>query len=90
MVKNRYIAPEQVPVKYGGLSNEIGGDSVTEAIVKPAAKYTIELPASEVYIRSKSLIRKSSKCKMLLSYVDCVDCGRLARSHGSLGFWVQM
>ncbi|XP_009127905.1 patellin-1 [Brassica rapa] len=43
----KYIAPEQVPVKYGGLSNEIGGDSVTEAIVKPAAKYTIELPASE-------------------------------------------
>ncbi|KAJ0232021.1 Patellin-1 [Hirschfeldia incana] len=42
----KYIAPEQVPVKYGGLSDDIGG-TVTEAIVKPAAKYTIELPASE-------------------------------------------
>ncbi|KAJ0241061.1 Patellin-1 [Hirschfeldia incana] len=44
----KYISPEQVPVKYGGLSNGIvTGDTVTEAIVKPAAKYTIELPASE-------------------------------------------
>ncbi|KAL0877894.1 hypothetical protein Bca101_027600 [Brassica carinata] len=46
----KYIAPEQVPVKYGGLSNDIpltGEDTVTEAIVKPAAKYTIEMPASE-------------------------------------------
>ncbi|KAJ4909463.1 Patellin-1 [Raphanus sativus] len=42
----KYIAPEQVPVKYGGLSDDIGG-TVTDAIVKPAAKYTIELPASE-------------------------------------------
>ncbi|CAH8334530.1 unnamed protein product [Eruca vesicaria subsp. sativa] len=42
----KYIAPEQVPVKYGGLSNDIG-DTITEAIVKPAAKHTIELPASE-------------------------------------------
>ncbi|CAF2196637.1 hypothetical protein YC2023_092664 [Brassica napus] len=46
----KYISPEQVPVKYGGLSKDIpstNGDTVTEAIVKPAAKYTIELPASE-------------------------------------------
>ncbi|KAJ4874916.1 Patellin-1 [Raphanus sativus] len=46
----KYISPEQVPVKYGGLSNDLSlttGDTVTEAIVKPAAKYTIELPASE-------------------------------------------
>ncbi|KAL0801624.1 hypothetical protein Bca101_056800 [Brassica carinata] len=46
----KYISPEQVPVKYGGLSNDISlttGDTVIEAIVKPAAKYTIELPASE-------------------------------------------
>ncbi|CAA7052425.1 unnamed protein product [Microthlaspi erraticum] len=46
----KYIAPEQVPVKYGGLSKDIAlttVDTVTEAIVKPAAKYTIELPASE-------------------------------------------
>ncbi|KAF8111230.1 hypothetical protein N665_0076s0217 [Sinapis alba] len=44
----KYISPEQVPVKYGGLSKDITtGDTVTEAIAKPAAKYTIELPASE-------------------------------------------
>ncbi|KAF8099543.1 hypothetical protein N665_0242s0027 [Sinapis alba] len=46
----KYIAPEQVPVKYGGLSNDIAltaEDTVTEAFAKPAAKYTIELPASE-------------------------------------------
>ncbi|EOA34977.1 hypothetical protein CARUB_v10020065mg [Capsella rubella] len=46
----KYIAPEQVPVKYGGLSKEVPAatvETVTEAIVKPAANYTIELPASE-------------------------------------------
>ncbi|CAN8235412.1 unnamed protein product [Cochlearia groenlandica] len=46
----KYIAPEQVPVKYGGLSKDVTlttVDTVTEAIVKPAATYTIELPASE-------------------------------------------
>lgn len=49
---NRYIAPEQVPVKYGGLSKDtpLTQETITEAIVKPAANYTIELPASEVYI----------------------------------------
>ncbi|KAG2322438.1 hypothetical protein Bca52824_015651 [Brassica carinata] len=48
----KYISPEQVPVKYGGLSKDIPTtteDTVTEAIVKPAAKYTIDLPASDVY-----------------------------------------
>ncbi|XP_010414836.1 PREDICTED: patellin-1-like [Camelina sativa] len=46
----KYIAPEQVPVKYGGLSKEVPAntvETVTEAIVKPAGNYTIELPASE-------------------------------------------
>ncbi|KFK41635.1 hypothetical protein AALP_AA2G153200 [Arabis alpina] len=45
----KYIAPEEVPVKYGGLSKDtpLATDSITEAIVKPAAKHTIELPASE-------------------------------------------
>ncbi|XP_010428078.1 PREDICTED: patellin-1 [Camelina sativa] len=46
----KYIAPEQVPVKYGGLSKEVAAttvETVTEAIVKPAGNYTIELPASE-------------------------------------------
>ncbi|KAL9311484.1 Patellin-1 [Arabidopsis thaliana] len=45
----KYIAPEQVPVKYGGLSKDtpLTEETITEAIVKPAANYTIELPASE-------------------------------------------
>ncbi|CAL9240379.1 unnamed protein product [Arabidopsis halleri] len=45
----KYIAPEQVPVKYGGLSKDtpLTQETITEAIVKPAANYTIELPASE-------------------------------------------
>ncbi|XP_019083303.1 PREDICTED: patellin-1-like isoform X2 [Camelina sativa] len=46
----KYIAPEQVPVKYGGLSKEVPAntvETVTEVIVKPAGNYTIELPASE-------------------------------------------
>lgn len=49
----RYIAPEQVPVQYGGLSKEndtdfTSADSVTEVIVKPASKHTVEIPATEV------------------------------------------
>ncbi|KAJ9559815.1 hypothetical protein OSB04_004975 [Centaurea solstitialis] len=48
----KYIAPELVPVQYGGLSREgeqefTSGDSVTEEIIKPATKHTIEFPAPE-------------------------------------------
>ncbi|CDY66581.1 BnaC05g50350D [Brassica napus] len=46
----KYVAPEVVPVKYGGLSKESPftvEDGVTEAVVKSSAKHTIELPASE-------------------------------------------
>ncbi|KAJ1376286.1 GOLD domain [Sesbania bispinosa] len=46
----RYIAPEQLPVKYGGLSKdgEFGiTDAVTEITVKPAAKHTVEFPVTE-------------------------------------------
>ncbi|XP_058731146.1 patellin-3-like [Vicia villosa] len=45
-----YIAPEQLPVKYGGLSKdgEFGNsDAVTEATIKPASKYTVEFPVTE-------------------------------------------
>ncbi|KAJ1387770.1 GOLD domain [Sesbania bispinosa] len=46
----RYIAPEQLPVKYGGLSKdgefEIS-DAVTEITVKPATKHTVEFPVTE-------------------------------------------
>jgi len=49
----RYIAPEQVPVQYGGLSKENDThfttvDAVTEVTIKPASKHTIEIPATEV------------------------------------------
>ncbi|KAG5035835.1 hypothetical protein JHK87_010745 [Glycine soja] len=46
----RYIAAEQLPVKYGGLSKdgEFGiSDAVTEITVRPAAKHTIEFPVTE-------------------------------------------
>ncbi|KAG5247656.1 hypothetical protein OIU76_029886 [Salix suchowensis] len=46
----RYIAVEQIPVKYGGLSKdgEFGpADAVTEITVKPAAKHTVEFPVTE-------------------------------------------
>ncbi|KAF9684225.1 hypothetical protein SADUNF_Sadunf04G0095800 [Salix dunnii] len=45
----RYIAFEQIPVKYGGLSKdgEFGSaDAVTEITVKPAAKLTVEFPVT--------------------------------------------
>lgn len=88
VVGNRYISPEQVPVKYGGLSKDIPittEDAVTEAIVKPAAKYTIDLPASEVYT-FRIRLQISSYCKLLLITkinVHCVACGRLACFHGN-------
>ena len=47
----RYIAAEQLPVKYGGLSKdgEFGiSDAVTEITVRSAAKHTVEFPVTEV------------------------------------------
>ncbi|KAJ7957120.1 patellin-3-like [Quillaja saponaria] len=46
----RYIAAEQLQVKYGGLSKEgeFGNtDAVTEITVRPASKHTVEFPATE-------------------------------------------
>ncbi|XP_031278772.1 patellin-3-like [Pistacia vera] len=48
----KYIAPEQVPVQYGGLSREgeqefTTADAVTDIIIKAAAKHIIEFPADE-------------------------------------------
>ncbi|KAK1427593.1 hypothetical protein QVD17_16281 [Tagetes erecta] len=48
----KYIAPELVPVQYGGLSREgeqefTSSDSVTEEIIKPATKHTIDFPVTE-------------------------------------------
>ncbi|XP_041008062.1 patellin-3-like [Juglans microcarpa x Juglans regia] len=47
---SRYIAPEQVPIKYGGLSKdgEFGTtDAVNEITIRPAAKHTVEFPVTE-------------------------------------------
>ncbi|KAE9608633.1 hypothetical protein Lal_00020735 [Lupinus albus] len=47
-----YIAPEQLPVKYGGLSKdgEFGiTDAVTEITVRPASKHNVEFPVTENY-----------------------------------------
>lgn len=48
----KYIAPELVPVQYGGLSREgeqefTVTDCIIEEIIKPSCEHTIELPASE-------------------------------------------
>lgn len=49
----RYIAPEQVPVQYGGLSREgeqefTTADPATEETIKPSSKHTVEFPVTEV------------------------------------------
>ncbi|KAG9145908.1 hypothetical protein Leryth_019578 [Lithospermum erythrorhizon] len=49
----KYISPEKVPVRYGGLSKEEGeseftcDDAPTEVIIKPASKHTIEFEVTE-------------------------------------------
>ncbi|XP_010912526.1 patellin-3 [Elaeis guineensis] len=48
----KYIAPEQVPVQYGGLSKEkdpdfTSADAVAEITIKPSAKQVIEIPVTE-------------------------------------------
>ncbi|KAK7341036.1 hypothetical protein VNO80_23960 [Phaseolus coccineus] len=48
----KYIAPELVPLQYGGLSREgeqefTTADPVTEVTIKPATKHAVEFPVSE-------------------------------------------
>jgi hypothetical protein len=48
----KYISPEHVPVRYGGLSKEgdqefTPADAATEGIIKPACKHIVELPITE-------------------------------------------
>ncbi|KAB2048798.1 hypothetical protein ES319_A13G134300v1 [Gossypium barbadense] len=47
----RYIAPEQVPVQYGGLSRDgeqefTVADAATEVTIKPATKHSVEFPVT--------------------------------------------
>ncbi|RDX65369.1 Patellin-3, partial [Mucuna pruriens] len=49
---DRYIAPELVPVQYGGVSREgeqefTTADPVTEVTIKPSTKHAVEFPVSE-------------------------------------------
>ncbi|XP_062101384.1 patellin-3-like [Humulus lupulus] len=51
----KYIAPEQVPVQQGGLSQDgeqefTSSDSVTEVTIKPSTKHTVEIPVSETSV----------------------------------------
>lgn len=51
----KYIAPEQLPVQFGGLSREgeqefATGEPATEEIIKPACKHTIEIPVTETCV----------------------------------------
>ncbi|CAI9114998.1 OLC1v1015831C2 [Oldenlandia corymbosa var. corymbosa] len=47
----KYIAPEQVPVQYGGLSRDEGeftvSEPVTEETIKPSSKQVVEFPVTE-------------------------------------------
>ncbi|GAA0187025.1 hypothetical protein LIER_34313 [Lithospermum erythrorhizon] len=48
----KYIAPEKVPVRYGGLSKEgesefTNDDATTEVVLKPTSKHTIEFEVTE-------------------------------------------
>ncbi|WOL03569.1 hypothetical protein Cni_G12289 [Canna indica] len=48
----KYIAPEQVPVAFGGLNKDddpdfTTADAVTDVTLKPSSKETIEIPTSE-------------------------------------------
>ncbi|XP_008783367.1 patellin-3-like [Phoenix dactylifera] len=48
----KYIAPEQVPIQYGGLSKDSDpdfttSDAVTEVTIKPSSKQTVEIPVAE-------------------------------------------
>ncbi|PON35607.1 Cellular retinaldehyde binding/alpha-tocopherol transport [Parasponia andersonii] len=52
---SRYIAAEQIPIKYGGLSKEGESgttDAVTEITIRPAAKHTVEFPVTEACLLS--------------------------------------
>lgn len=56
---NRYIAPEQVPIQYGGLSVDFcdcnpaftNNDPASEITIKPATKQTVEILVNEVRLQ---------------------------------------
>lgn len=71
MKLSRYIAPEHVPVQYGGLSKDndpdfTSSDAVTEVIIKPSSKHVIELPSTEVGNPLIFPLQQSKDCIILL------------------------
>lgn len=53
----RYIAPEQVPVKYGGLSMDAdtefsNSDRAIDISIKPSTKHIVTIPVTEVCLSS--------------------------------------
>ncbi|KAL5097887.1 hypothetical protein RYX36_002214, partial [Vicia faba] len=70
-----YIAPQQVPVQYGGLSREgeqefTTADPATEVIIKPATKHAVEFPISEVRIKT-CFITKTNLIMVLVLVLNC-------------------
>ncbi|THU67713.1 hypothetical protein C4D60_Mb05t27620 [Musa balbisiana] len=66
----KYIAPEQVPVAFGGLSKEKDpdfstADVVTDVSIKPSSKQTIEIPATEI-------ASNTFACNGILSLQTCL------------------
>lgn len=79
-MKCRYIAAEQLPVKYGGLSKdgEFGTtDAVIETTVRPAAKHTVEFPVTEVNFSISLMVGSNNFCLIMgscraieMSFID--------------------
>ncbi|KZV50911.1 patellin-2-like [Dorcoceras hygrometricum] len=51
----KYLAPEQVPVQYGGLSKDVEqdftfADAAIEETIMPTSKHTVELPITEACV----------------------------------------
>jgi len=75
-----YIAPEQLSVKYGGLSKdgEFGiADAVTEITVRPAAKHTVEFPVTEVSLVAFFFFLPFCVLSGLIGFLDRVSKGTL-------------
>ncbi|CAI8615300.1 unnamed protein product [Vicia faba] len=71
----KYIAPQQVPVQYGGLSREgeqefTTANPATEVIIKPATKHAVEFPISEMRIKT-CFITKTNLIMVLVLVLNC-------------------
>jgi hypothetical protein len=83
-IRYRYIAPEQVPVQFGGLYKEDDtefstSDAVTELTVKPSSKETVEIPATEV--------RSVDRLSVPVSWIPCESHPHHRRMQNSTVVW---